>query len=119
MDNQKRSTKDVILEKYEDRGWGEYNTEIDHIPSNISDEKSLPLPLTREEYHKFALLLGKICIEDRNPQLCDLYFDLKERATKGNHYFVTEDQEFWEFEETIFNIGTDANLRKENSVKKL
>lgn len=78
----------------------------------------MSLPLSYDEYQIFSLLLGKICIRDQNPQLCDLYFDLKERATKGNHYSVIKDQNLLEIEETIFDIGTNVNLRKENEGRK-
>ena len=95
-DDEKKSVKNVIDEKYEDRGWGKYDIFSNYSSKNEKDDiKSLPL--SKEEYQKFSLLLSKLCIEDQNPYLCDLYFYLKERAKKGNHY--PEFENLWEAEE--------------------
>ncbi len=113
--NDGKSVEKRIDEKLEDRGWGKYDILADyHQKNDDNDDKELPLPLSNEEYQKFALLLGKLSIQDQNPTLCDIYFELRDRATKGNHYPEPSGEEFWKMEEVMFEIGSNPDLRNEN-----
>lgn len=109
----KKSDIEILDEKYEDRGWGKYD--ITAKAMSWEDFYEKPLPLSQDEYHKFALLLGKLCVEDQNPELCDVYFELRDRATRGNHYSPVTGGEIDAMEEAMFAIGSNMDLRKNNS----
>lgn len=95
-----RSSADVLKEKYEERGWDQ------ETQSNIrTQEKIEPLPLSEEEYRKLSFLLAKLAIQDRDPNLCETYFDLQRRAHYGNRFFPID--ELSEIEEEMFSIGTE------------
>lgn len=112
--NDGKSVKERLDEKLEDRGWGKYDILGDYHSSNDDMNDVKPLPLSDEEYQKFALLLGKLSVQDQNPNLCDIYFELRDRATKGNHYKEPSGEEFWKMEEAMFEIGSNPDLRNKN-----
>ncbi len=106
-----KTTNEVYREKYKDRGWtigkdnirrgGKFDTgvNIDHTSYNEIPK----LPLSPEEYKTFALLLSKMCIEDKNPDLCDLYFEIQRRAFFANGYEPIEGIN--DIEKQIADIG--------------
>ncbi len=97
--NNGKSAKERIDEKLEDRGWGKYDILADYHSSN-DDRELPPLPLSNEEY--------------QNSNLCDIYFELRDRVTKGNHYPEPSGDEFWKMEEAMFEIGSNPDLRNKN-----
>ena len=107
MSNNNRTTADVVREKYEDRGWDlEQNSDV-----NIGkQEKINPLPLSDEEYKVFCLLLSKIALYDKDPKLCETYFELQRRAYYGNRYLPID--EMSEMEQEMWSIGTGEVVEK-------
>lgn len=100
MAKEYRSASDILREKYEERGWDQ------ETQSNIRTQAKIePLPLSEEEYRKLSFLLAKLTIQDRDPNLCETYFELQRRAHYGNRYFPIE--ELSEIEEEMFSIGTE------------
>lgn len=78
---EKMRTADVVRdEKYEERGWNEPSN--NSVKEQVSMKKS-PLPFSEEEYKVFSLSLAKLALTDNNPELCGLYFGLKDRAFYG------------------------------------
>ncbi len=110
--NDGKSFEERIDEKLEGRGWGKYDIFANYHSYN--DDRELPLPLSNEEYQRLALLLCKLSVQDKNPNLCDIYFELRDRATKGNHYPAPSGEEFWKMEEAMFEIGSNPDLRNKN-----
>lgn len=101
MTNKYRTTEQVIKEKYEDRGWDQ-DTSFDMRDTSVEQVK--PLPLSEEEYKTFALLFSKLALQDQNPELCGVYFELQRRAYYGNRYLPL--QEMSEIEQEMWNLGT-------------
>lgn len=96
---EKKSADEVLKEKYEERGWNEMYTWQDNKTSEIE-----PLPLTEEEYRDFSRLLAKMALNDQNPALCEMYFEMQRRAFYANRYFPIEDLE--EEEKEMWSLGT-------------
>lgn len=99
----KKSADEVFEEKRDERGW-------DRDDGNTRPRKTepvIPLPLTNEEYQMFQSILRKLALYERNPDLCDLYFELDHRATYGNNYPQSEGVE--EIEQELWNIGTNRS----------
>lgn len=68
----------------------------------MMSDKVKPLPYNLKEYEIFMKLLSKIALNDKDRNLCDVYFDLQKRAIYGNGYYNTDekiDREMW-------NLGT-------------
>ncbi len=101
MSKEYRTADEVFKEKYEERGW---NQEIDRNTRTISVEPIKPLPLSEEEYKKFCLLFSKIALQDKNPALCETYFELQSRAYYGNGYSPIEDLS--QIEQEMWSLGT-------------
>lgn len=113
MSDNIRTTRDVINEKYEDRGWN-----IDSmLDREVSFQKSeiAPLPLSYEEYQTFSNLLAKLALQEEDQNLCDLYFNLKRRSFYGNGYSQPDNIE--SIERDLWTIGTGEKI--ENSKKHL
>ena len=107
----KKSADQVLKEKWEERGWDQ-DTWV-NFP-NKNRESVDPVALSEEEYRLFQLLLGKIAVSDRNPDLCELYFDIQRRAVYGNDYMHNGEME--EIERELWEIGmTEAAVTKEPS----
>lgn len=110
IDNQK-STKQIIEEKYEDRGWGNYDkTEVKELPEV---EK---LPFTFEEYKKLSLSLAEQAYETNRPELYETFFELQRRARYGNCY--PDIEELAPVEEELWNRGQQAFIDQEKMQKK-
>ncbi len=103
MAEEYRTADKVIKEKYEDRGW---NQELGVDTRTALAEEIKPLPLSKEEYIKFCMLFSKLAISDRNPKLCEIYFDLQRRAIYANGYLPVETMQ--DIEQEMWSIGTGA-----------
>lgn len=101
MSKEYRTADEVFKEKYEERGW---NQEISRNTRAISMEPIKPLPLSEEEYRNFSLLLAKLALQDKNPTLCETYFELQRRACYGNSYSPIE--EISQIEQEMWSLGT-------------
>lgn len=98
-----KSADEVFEEKRSERGWDQDDEKI-----RVRETEPVnPLPLTNEEYQMFQLILRKLALYEREPSLCDLYFELGRRATYGNNYPQAEGVE--EIEQELWNIGTNGN----------
>lgn len=105
MTSEFRTADKVLREKYEDRGW---NQETD-IDMNLEPTEQInPLPLSQEEYERFSLLLAKLALHDKDPKLCEMYFDLQRRASYGNGYPFIE--ELSEIEQEMWSFGTGEKM---------
>lgn len=103
MAEQFRTTNQVLQEKLEDRGWKEENMKL--------REQIKPLPLTEEEYRSFSILLAKMALYDKDPNLCEMYFDMQRRASYGNRYPLME--EMAEIEKNMWSLGTGETIENE------
>lgn len=101
MSREYRTADEVFKEKYEERGWDQ---EIVRDTRIIPMEPIKPLPLSEEEYRTFSLLLAKLALQDKNPTLCETYFELQRRAYYGNRYAPIE--EISQSEQEMWSLGT-------------
>ncbi len=99
MTVEKKSADEVLREKYEERGWNEMYNWQDNKTRDIE-----PLPLTEEEYGELSRLLAKMALNDQNPELCEMYFEIQRRAFYANRYFPLEDLE--DEEKEMWSLGT-------------
>lgn len=103
--NNQRSTKEILEEKYEDRGWYDYDRlEVKEI------EKVEKLPFTFEEYKKISLALAEEAYEKNKPELYNTFFELQRRARYGNNY--PDIEELSTVEEELWNMGIKANIEQ-------
>lgn len=65
-----------------------------------------PLPISEEQYIACAKVLARKAIDNNDPNTCHEYFELKRRATFGNHYYV-EFAGMEEIERQMWEIGHD------------
>lgn len=101
-----RTTKDVIEEKFEDRGW---KRREDRELNMMMHEDKKPLPFNLEEYEAFMQLLSKLALNDEDKNLCDIYFDVQRRAVYENGYYNNNE----EIDRKMWNLGTEeSNLNK-------
>lgn len=101
MSKEYRTTEDVLKEKYEERGWNQdlgLDTRVDSI------ESIKPLPISEEEYRNFSVLLAKLALQDKNPALCEIYFELQRCAYYGNRYSPIEG--ISQYEQEMWSLGT-------------
>jgi len=98
-----KSADQVLQEKRIERGWDQEEKNA----TTREVEPVEPLPLTNEEYQTFQAILRKLALYERNPELCDLYFELDHRATYGNCYPQLDG--VGEIEQELWNIGTNRS----------
>lgn len=109
-----KSADQVLREKYEERGWDQDTWEQSQ---NTNRESIDPVPLSEEEYQLFQLLLGKVAVSDRNPNLCEIYFDMQRRAVYGNGYAQNDRME--EVERELWEIGMEtSDITRETPIRK-
>lgn len=101
MSQENRTADEVVKEKYEEQGW---NQETDLNRRRTTVEPVKPISLAEEEYKIFSSLLAKIALQDKNPELCETYFELQRRAYYGNGYSPIE--EMAEIEQEMWSLGT-------------
>ncbi len=101
MTKEYRTASEILKEKYEERGW---NQEMGFDTKATSTEQIKPLPFSEEEYRSFSVLLAKLALQDKDPNLCETYFELQRRAYYGNRYSPIE--EMSKNEQEIWSLGT-------------
>lgn len=107
---EKMRTADVVRdEKYEERGWNEPSGSV--VKEQIGG-KITPIPFSEEEYKTFSLTLAKLALTDNKPELCSLYFELKDRAFYGNGYSNSGVEE--DIERNLWDIGVES-INKDSS----
>ncbi|MDE5630747.1 MAG: hypothetical protein K2I70_04015 [Bacilli bacterium] len=96
---EKKSAKEVLMEKYEERGW------YDMYDWTTKTERDIDtLPFSEEEYREFSSLLAKMALQDQNSDLCEMYFEIQRRAVYGNGYYPLDINE--EEEMQMWALGT-------------
>ncbi len=103
MSKEYRTAYDVFKEKYEERGWDQ-DQELGLDTRDKSVEPIKPLPLSEEEFRNFSLLLAKLALQDKDPALCETYFELQRRAVYGNKYSPIEG--ISQIEQEMWSLGT-------------
>lgn len=109
-----RTAKDVIDEKYEDRGCGEC------APTTIPEGRQEPekLPISERDYQTLSLLIGKLALQDQDKKLCsdlcDVFFEIERRASFGNRYNKTEELEA--VERKMWTLGTGQEIEEPKNI---
>lgn len=100
-----KSTKKIIEDKYEDRGWGDYDQ-----PEQKKAIPIEPLPFSFEEYKKLSLALAEQAYETNTPELYNTLFELQRRARYGNNY--PDIEELAPVEEELWNKGVELSTKQ-------
>ena len=103
----KKSSDEVLRERFEERGWDEM-----YQSTRVNEKVSVePLDLTEKEYQEYSRELASRAVSERDPNLCELYFETQRRAIYGNHYSPVQGLDSEEVQ--MWALGTGEKIENQ------